>query len=270
MTARQLYDYALIELNKVEAPTLLLEEYNYFIYKAILQYVNLKYNTYDVNQQMTDDLGVLKGVAVLSTFVRDTSDFHGATYTTTLPADYFHLLSCLVQYNVTKTYKCYLPSQPVTFGATRLAAGMSANIENNHYLRPSYKKPYFYIYDGVDVLPPANPSTNVPEQPVNTRYAGGISKKMQIKYGRDTSLFQLSKVQLEYLKVPREVIITQQQIDMTEDTSQELEFPDYVCQEIIKELVKLLMENASDPRLQTNIPVNQTIAAPGAMQQQRK
>ena len=35
-----------------------------------------------------------------------------------------------------------------------------------------------------------------------------------------------------------------------------------MCQEIINELVKLLMENASDPRLQSNIPVNQTIANP--------
>jgi hypothetical protein len=41
-----------------------------------------------------------------------------------------------------------------------------------------------------------------------------------------------------------------------------MEFPDYVCQEIINELVTLMMENSSDPRLQTNIPINQTIASP--------
>lgn len=38
-----------------------------------------------------------------------------------------------------------------------------------------------------------------------------------------------------------------------------MEFPDYICYEIINEFVKLLLENASDPRLQTNIPINQTI-----------
>lgn len=48
-----------------------------------------------------------------------------------------------------------------------------------------------------------------------------------------------------------------------------MEFPDYVCQEIINGLVKLVMENSSDPRLQTNIPVNQTIAPPAQLQSQQ-
>lgn len=43
------------------------------------------------------------------------------------------------------------------------------------------------------------------------------------------------------------------------DVSQILEFPDYVCYEILNIFVRLIMENASDPRLQTNIPLNQTI-----------
>ena len=49
-----------------------------------------------------------------------------------------------------------------------------------------------------------------------------------------------------------------------------MEFPDYVCQEIINELAKLLLENASDPRLQTNLAVNQTIANPAQQQSQTK
>lgn len=48
-----------------------------------------------------------------------------------------------------------------------------------------------------------------------------------------------------------------------EDGTQVLEFPDYVCYEIINIYVRLLLENAGDPRLQTNIPINQTIAIPG-------
>ena len=47
-----------------------------------------------------------------------------------------------------------------------------------------------------------------------------------------------------------------------------MEFPDYVCQEIINVLVKLVMENSSDPRLQTHIPVNTTIANPAQAQSQ--
>ena len=45
-------------------------------------------------------------------------------------------------------------------------------------------------------------------------------------------------------------------MDLTSDTSQILEFPDYVCQEIINELVHLVMENTSDSRLQTHNAVS--------------
>jgi hypothetical protein len=41
-----------------------------------------------------------------------------------------------------------------------------------------------------------------------------------------------------------------------------LEYPDYVCQEIINELVHLIMENISDQRLQTHPVVSQSIANP--------
>nr|DAD59369.1 MAG TPA: hypothetical protein [Bacteriophage sp.] len=41
-----------------------------------------------------------------------------------------------------------------------------------------------------------------------------------------------------------------------------MEFPDYVCQEIINELTMLVMENTADPRLQTNLTVTQSIANP--------
>lgn len=59
------------------------------------------------------------------------------------------------------------------------------------------------------------------------------------------------------------VSMTQDDILSVEDNTQILEFPDYICYEIINVIVKLLLENASDPRLQTNIPINQTIAIPG-------
>ena len=66
------------------------------------------------------------------------------------------------------------------------------------------------------------------------------------------------------------VRLTQEQIDSTIDYSQVLEFPDYVCFEITNIFVRLLMENSSDPRLQTNIPLNTTIYNPVAQQQQQQ
>lgn len=65
MTYRDLYDAALVETNKLEAPSLLLEDYNYLINKAIQQKVNKSYNTYEMNQQATDDLLALKVSAKL-------------------------------------------------------------------------------------------------------------------------------------------------------------------------------------------------------------
>jgi len=271
MTARQLFEYTLIEMNKVQAPSLLLEDYNYFINKAVYNYINLRYNVYDVNQQTTDDLRVLKGTVAISNIVAVTGNkLQGATYTADLPADYFHMLNCIVEYTATKVFKCYTPSEPVYFGAKRLTSDMYSQIINNYYLRPSYKLPYYYIHNTVDTPPPANPtSPNVPEIQEGVRYSGGAPVKVEIRYGKDNSLFTLTRIHIDYLKAPRRIVLTQAEVDLTDDTSQVLEFPDYVCQEIIKELTKLLLENASDPRLQTNIPVNQTIANPAQEQQQQ-
>ena len=71
MTIRELYDYALIEMNKVEAPSLLLEDFNYFMNKAVQQYINKVYNRYDINQQSSDDLRVLKDSTQLDVEIKE-------------------------------------------------------------------------------------------------------------------------------------------------------------------------------------------------------
>jgi hypothetical protein len=90
---------------------------------------------------------------------------------------------------------------------------------------------------------------------------------MEIRYGKDSSTFQPSKIYIDYIKTPQFVSLSQEEIDEVEDYSQILEFPDYVCQEIVNELVKLLLENSSDPRLQSYVPINQSIAMPGQGQE---
>ena len=286
MTVRQLFEATLVELNKVQAPSLILEDYNYFINKTVQQYINKIYNSYDVNQQKSDDLRVLKSTAVLTPI--QSTDVTGAllskTYEVDLPDDYLHILNCLVEYNVTKQFKCYNVGTPVHFGAKRLTADMYSQIINNYYMRPSYKNPYFYI-NNVNIsntYPTSDSQVDVDYTPLGTevkaeniekiapkRYGNKSKVRMEIRYGKDDSLFTLSKVYIDYLKSPQFIRLTQDQVDEVEDNSQILEFPDYVCQELINDLVKLLMENASDPRLQTHIPVNQTIANPAQEQQKR-
>lgn len=389
MTAKQLFEYSLIELNKIQAPSLILEDYNYFINKAINQYINKVYNLYDVNQQKTDDLRVLKSTAILTPSIN--TDYTNMallmkTYEADLPDDYLHLLNCVLEYKVNQTFKCYNKDDQVHFGAKRLTADMFSQIINNYYMRPTYKTPYFYInnvatdlnfpisqggvsvtggpiqlvntavitvegtpeastlvvvkdnktitftynaspttnlqfstrdnllsalnangitsdkgYDVVgdpdlttieiknpyqqgisSVTTDATPSyvevvTTFKEEPLvnalterieNLRYGNRSKVRLEIRYGKDNVLFELQKVYVDYLKAPQFIRLTQEQVDEVVDNSQILEFPDYVNQEIVNELIKLLMENASDPRLQTTIPINQSIANPAQEQQQ--
>ena len=74
MTAREVWEGMLTELSKVNAPSMLLQDFNYFFNKAINQYINKRYNIYDVNQQTTDDLRVLKSQALLDVIPASESD----------------------------------------------------------------------------------------------------------------------------------------------------------------------------------------------------
>ena len=91
--------------------------------------------------------------------------------------------------------------------------------------------------------------------------------RLELRFGRDDTVFKPSKLYIDYLKAPMYIRLTQEQINSTLDYSQVLEFPDYVCFEIVNIFTRLLMENASDPRLQTNMPINNTIANPVLQQQ---
>ena len=329
MTARQLYEGVLIELHKENAPNILLEDFNYFANKSVNQYINKRYNIYDVNQQTTDDLRVLKATAVLTPQRVDSYDglslANMATYSVDLPQDYLHILNCICIYKVKKTYKCYNKDDTWRAAATRLTADAYSQVLDNFWLKPTYKRPYFYIHNinlnsngsvnttgnlptnpydanhnqnGTDVTPVSTSSSgksygkdgnnndivqgtkihqtidingnvsNV-ERGQALRY-GNVSKvRMEIRYGTDDSIFSLSdggKVYIDYIKTPQHIRLTQEELDFTEDKSQMLEFPDYVCQEILNELVHIIMENISDQRLQTHPVVSQSIANPAQAQ----
>ena len=303
----------LIELNKVNAPSLLLEDYNYFINKAIYQYVNKSYNFNEVNQQYSDNTRVLKATAILIPEkiddYEDLSSVYGAIYKIELPQDYLHMLNCICIYDVKSQFKCYNNNTKMQFAAKRLTSDSWSTIINDYYNRPTYKRPYYYIHNVNTVNNgnlPTNPystsnpvgtdlngaysvsvgtsgqvigNTNLPreitigstseslvEKDSAVRVGNPTGIRCEIRYGSDSSVFELKKVLVDYIKVPQTVIITQEQMDLTIDTSQIMEFPDYVCQEIINELVHLVMENGSDQRLQTHIPVSQSIASPAQQQ----
>lgn len=82
----------------------------------------------------------------------------------------------------------------------------------------------------------------------------------------------IESIYITYLHNPEPIILSEEDYGWDDtlfeeaDKSAVLEFPDYVCYEVINEFVKLLLENASDQRLQSNMAVNQTVQPiiPGA------
>lgn len=354
MTERGMYEVALIEMNKVEAPSLLLEDYNYFMNKAVQQYINKVYNRYDINQQSSDDLRVLKATAevllkkkaserldrlpvidpdtgepvidpetgepVTAPIRRKVGNKNKFVYEGVLPADYMHILNCIVDFEVKKNFKCYRKGDYIEFAAKRLTADMASGILHNVYMKPDYRRPYFYInnvntsriadldpngnvqyakLDGegkpIYIEDPENPGevtvmisdgfnstasemdgnimTNRDREsknPDGNRVANVSEVRIEIRFGDDDTVFAPEYAYIDYIKAPMFIQLTYDDITSTEDNTRVLEFPDYVCFEIVNEFVKLLMENASDPRLQTNYTINQTIADPTAAASQSK
>ena len=161
MTSEQLYEHVLTELNKVNAGTLLLSDFNYLSNKGIQQYVNKRYTPYEMDQQTSDDLRVLKSTAILKPEVCDkygASPFRRGTYQVNLPDDYLHILNCTCIFKADKDNRCDEAGRYVEYGATRLTADMFPTISRNAYTRPQYRHPYYYIHN-------VNSSTSMPTNP---------------------------------------------------------------------------------------------------------
>lgn len=154
---------------------MLLQDFNYFFNKAISQYINKRYNIYDINQQTSDDLRVLKTTSILkanpatqSEPLKELADLgagksklFGATYEVILPSDYLHLLNCVCIYKVNKKWKCYDAGDYVQFAAKRLTADSWSVIVNDYYNRPLPERPYFYIHNiNINNTLPTNPITD--------------------------------------------------------------------------------------------------------------
>jgi hypothetical protein len=257
MTAKQAYENVLLELRKVKSPSLHLEDYNYFINKGIQEYVNLRYNLFATTQQLSDDLqsltkhailtitpltpfsytgsyggGFTQAVVPVSTGKKYGSDY----YRFNAPGDYFHFLGSHVT-TVTKfPQKCYPAGYENNLPSKRLEPNIANGIVNNAYLRPDFNRPYHSFENAIGSL-----------KPDLFYYIGDIRK------------YDIKDIYIDYLKEPEIVNLTLQQRDLPLDTSAPLEFPEYVCNEIIKNVVKLVLESSSDPRLKTHIPINKSI-----------
>lgn len=337
MTSKQIYEATAIELSKVQAPALKLYEFNYFFNQAIRQFVNKVYNVYDVNQQTTDDLRVLKATATLVPTIAESTGnkaidyLRGATYFVDMPDDYLHLLNCICLFDVNKKKECWDKGDVMVVGATKLTADSWSSVVDDVYNQPTKKRPYYYVHNQNDIYTLATEEDDKPvgsltdqngvlptnkatdqlhevkwseegveevsgfrrtfdmatfdedgnleedtkeystiEKPAGSRHANSSRVKVEIRCGRDKSnIFSLSAVQIDYVKAPQFIRLTQEQLDSDEDISQVMEFPDYVNQEIVNELVNLVMRKTNDPSLQAHMQMTQSIARPTGQQAQQ-
>lgn len=233
VTTKKVYENILIEQNKRKAPSILLEDFVYFLNKTITQYINKRYNLYETDQQSLDDLSVIRKSDYSIALSLQSNRYKGS-----LPTDYLHLLNCSTRFKANIVFDCYQVNDTFDKATSRLTSNAARTVEDNYYFKASYKKPYWYI--------------------------NGSS--LEIRSGSTTKATP-TIAYIDYLRKPTTVTLTQDQIDSVTDTSQVLEFSDYVVNEITNELIHILFENTGDPRVQTHIPINQSI--PQGVQQQK-
>lgn len=268
MTVRELYNNVLVELNKVQAPSLLLEDFVYLVNKAVQKYINKRYNFFEMNQQLTDDLRVLlkssdalqesEEIQADGTKKKIISNIDGAPQYD-LPEDYMHILNCICTFEKSSNSKCNntKEKQYEAIPASKLDTASWPHTIENYYMKPSRKRPYYYIINIQD--PSANTNYTV-DQVEGVRYGNSQVPVVQIKSGKDKP----SAVYVDYLRAPKYIDLTIEDLDDIDDNTPQLEFPDYVTYEIINELVTLILENNKDPRVQTQVGVAQSIMPPAS------
>lgn len=229
MRVLEVYEALLIELSRVEAPNILLEDFIYYLNKAINQKVNKNYSNFETTQQSTDDLKFL--ISKIPLRCQDKGEY----FTVEIPNNYLHLLSITCNYTVKEGgYKCFTYGKTFSYPAKKATADSWPMIAQNYYMCPKPERPYYKFSEGNTI----------------EVYCGDLDN------------LELTNVTIEYIREPKKVELKLEQLNDPEKyKSDTLEFPDYVCREIINELISLVMANQADERLAVYPQVNQSIAA---------
>lgn len=277
MTAKQMIDYALIEQNKIEAPSLEIIQYNYFLNKSIDNVLKLNYGYYDINQHQTDKLYPLKKRVKISL---DTSNMDGTismdtgnaakTYSSTtiplyltergikflLPDDYWHLLSAKLvmrpKNSNTSGVNCNTNGAYGNTIERALKRGTSDILAAS--LNNAYNRPAIFGRSGPGIV--YYEITDNPREPIHIPYSNSIpginNGEIEIITGLRHNSLDFDSVVFDYVKVYDIVNITEDQLFLDveaggpEDVSQVMEFTNSLCRDIITELVKQLAGNAKE------------------------
>lgn len=181
MTIREAFESCLIEINKVQAPALLLDDFVYLFNKSIQRYFNKRYNLFETSQQLTDDLRVLLRTVKLnpilinsSTVQKGYQNVFKSDYICDLPDDYVHILNCICEFRDMKDDPCDSCGK-TQVGASKLDTAEWPHSIDNYYMRPSVRRPYYYISNIEDPVPDSVGSPS--------RYGAAVQRVSGQRYG---------------------------------------------------------------------------------------
>jgi len=181
-------------------------------------------------------------------------------------ADYLHVLSCrLIEAGSKYSHTAGAIKQTfLTFPARRVTFDMLNFIENNPYLRPAKNRPYFQVFDNENNF---SITKYTRDDPNAREYQN--KPKFRVYTGRASKVLKPYEIRIDYIKMPDPVILDDLDLFTAgEDSSQVLEFPDYLKNEFVKRVSVYLLEKSGNPRFQTQPALNQEIpAVPMNMQQ---
>lgn len=272
-SVREIYDYIQIELNKAKAPSITLEDFLYFLNKAINNYCNIKYNTFNLNQQFTDDLReLIRTYTIASPKIKNGNDvimqnnddpltpinpisntdeginIDYAVVSIGLPANYYHLLGCTIKYKRTskpitsKKYEIYTIRTIKPYKVRRVTTDSLTMTLNNYYYRPKPNNPYFILNNET-----FNTGSNV------------VKSNIEIHIGKLPETHTVEKASIMYFINPKKMFMTEDDLYSVEDTTEKMEFSRYICYEIINILIGLIMINSGNPLVGAVQSFNKTI-----------
>lgn len=172
----------------------------------------------------------------------------------TLPSsDYLHILSCRVFW---KGLKPNGQGAYLVYGGKRMTFDIQNVIQNNVYMRPNFNRPYYRVHDNTM-------NAGIEKITDLASYKAYQNKpRIEVHVGKPNAIMTLDRIVIDYIKIPEVAILNDIDIFTAgADTSQVLEFPDYLKNEIVKRVTDYMLENMGSPRAGSHPQFNQEIPA---------
>jgi hypothetical protein len=228
LTMLGLYKAVLADMDKTQSASFTITRFNYIVNREQMNYVGDVVDVFERTQVITDKIrAVLKIYNYLST---TSPAINATTQVLALPADYLHAVRVAPTWKVTRSFEAFRQDETVRRTASRLTADMQGFAERpNHYLQPTFEDPGWRI----------------------------IGNNLHLKSGVHSAL-TLEACEFEYIRIPPTVTLYESDTkDLTVDNSQALIWSADITYLLVPYIVKYLMGNHGDQRLNLYAQLNQ-------------